>query len=235
MIGELFASVPGQRPVKFAGQSLRLLDKRRDDAFGILICDLDQHHVARMALDKCYDIAVPRSTNQVALPVAWDRTIFNRCRSFSDGYGILDLAEPVPFQAGVSGAAPHGLQTNPTFIRKLLVPLTQEGIIVASVGKGGGLHLGRPAERISLCEVYLAATSEKKMFARREILENRCRISAHFNEFFEAITDEARSAMMNALAGRSIADSLDEVLILGLAKGRAPTSPVENSRRHVKA
>ena len=35
MIGELFASVPGQRPVKFAGQSLRLLDERRDDAFGI--------------------------------------------------------------------------------------------------------------------------------------------------------------------------------------------------------
>jgi hypothetical protein len=58
-----------------------------------------------MALDKCCDIAVPRSANQVTLPVAWDRTIFNRCRSFSDGYGILDLAEPVPFQAGVPGAA----------------------------------------------------------------------------------------------------------------------------------
>jgi hypothetical protein len=54
-----------------------------------------------MALDQCCDIAVPRSANQVALPVAWNRTIFNRCRSFSDGYGIPDLAEPVPFQAGV--------------------------------------------------------------------------------------------------------------------------------------
>jgi Rrf2 family transcriptional regulator, repressor of oqxAB len=130
-----------------------------------------------------------------------------------------------------------GLQTNPSFIRKLLVPLTQEGIIVASVGKGGGLHLGRSAERISLCEVYRAATSEKKMFAQRD-LQNRCRISAHFNEFFEAITDEAGSAMMNALAGRSIADSLDEILILGLAKGTAavgPTPLVETSRRHVKA
>jgi len=111
MIGELFASVPGQRPVKFAGQSLRLLDERRDDAFGILVRDLDQHHVARMALDKCCDIAVPRSANQVALPVAWDRTIFNRCRSFSDGYGILDLAEPVPFQAGVPGAADRAFRS----------------------------------------------------------------------------------------------------------------------------
>jgi hypothetical protein len=95
MIGELFASVPGQRPVKFAGQSLRLLDERRDDAFGILVRDLDQHRVARMAFDKCCDIAVPRSANQVALPVAWDRTIFNRCWSFSDGYSIL---WPSPFR-----------------------------------------------------------------------------------------------------------------------------------------
>jgi len=132
----------------------------------------------------------------------------------------------------------HGLQTNPSFIRKLLVPLTQEGIIVASAGKGGGLHLGRPAERISLRFLYCAATSEKKMFAQRENLKNRCRISAHFNEFFAAITDDAGSAMMNALAGRSIADGLDEILILGLAKGTAAagrTPPVERSRRHVKA
>src|SRR5258708_39111360 len=111
MIGELFASVPGQRSVKLAGQSLRLLDERRDDAFGILVRDLDQHHVARMALDKCCDIAVPRSANQVTLPVGWDRTIFNRCRSFSNGYGILDLAEPVPFQAGVPGAADRAFRS----------------------------------------------------------------------------------------------------------------------------
>src|SRR5579859_1108058 len=62
-------------------------------------------------LDECCDIAVPRSANQVALPVAWDRTIFNRCRSFSDGYGILNLAESVPFQAGVPGAADRAFRS----------------------------------------------------------------------------------------------------------------------------
>ena len=64
-----------------------------------------------MALDKCRDIAVPRSANQVALPVAWDRPILNRCRSFPDGYGILDLAESVSFQAGVSGAADRAFRS----------------------------------------------------------------------------------------------------------------------------
>jgi len=50
--------------------ALRLFDERRDNAFGVLVRNLDQHHVARMALDKCCDIAVPRSADQVALPVA---------------------------------------------------------------------------------------------------------------------------------------------------------------------
>src|SRR5260370_11962413 len=52
MVCELLASVPGQRPVKFAGQSLRLLDHCRDNAFGILVRHLDQHHGDRMWLDK---------------------------------------------------------------------------------------------------------------------------------------------------------------------------------------
>jgi hypothetical protein len=43
--------------------------------------------------------------------VAWDRTIFNRCRSFSDGYGILDLAESVPFQAGMPGTADRAFRS----------------------------------------------------------------------------------------------------------------------------
>jgi Rrf2 family transcriptional repressor of oqxAB len=39
----------------------------------------------------------------------------------------------------------EGLGTNPSFVRKLLIPLTREGMIVAAIGKGGGLHLGRPS------------------------------------------------------------------------------------------
>ena len=118
MVGKLLTSVPGQRPVKFAWQSLRLLDQRRDNAFGVLVRNLDQHYVARMVLDKCCDVAVPRSADQVALPMAWDRTIFNRRWSFADGYSVLDLAEPVPFQAGVPGAADRAPRSQ--VLKKLL-------------------------------------------------------------------------------------------------------------------
>src|SRR3982074_3216288 len=97
MVRELLASVPGQRPIKFAGQSLRLLDQCRDNAFGILVRNLDQHHVTSMALDKRCDITIPRSTDQVALPMGWRGTIFIRRRPLANAHGILDLAESVSF------------------------------------------------------------------------------------------------------------------------------------------
>ena len=50
----------------------------------------------------------------------------------------------------------EGLGTNASFIRKLLIPLTREGMIVAAIGKGGGLHLGRAAEHAHLLADQLA-------------------------------------------------------------------------------
>ncbi|MFM0016623.1 Rrf2 family transcriptional regulator [Paraburkholderia sediminicola] len=107
-----------------------------------------------------------------------------------------------------------GLNTNPSFIRKLLIPLTREGMITTSVGKGGGLHLGRAAEEISLRDIYHAVTEQKRVFLAREDLPPRCRISANINEFFGGVTDEAERAMLEVLSSRGVAQSLDEILAL---------------------
>ena len=43
-----------------------------------------------------------------------------------------------------SGVLAYGLEANPSFIRKLMVPLTRDGIIVSTLGRNGSIHLGRP-------------------------------------------------------------------------------------------
>jgi Rrf2 family transcriptional regulator, repressor of oqxAB len=108
----------------------------------------------------------------------------------------------------------EGLGTNPSFIRKLLIPLTREGMIVAALGKGGGLHLGRPPDQITLRDIYLAATEDKKVLVARSDVPIRCRISANINEFFGEVADEAETAMLDALGRRNIAESLAEILRL---------------------
>lgn len=107
-----------------------------------------------------------------------------------------------------------GLSTNPSFIRKLLIPLTREGMIVASVGKGGGLHLGRPAAEITLKDIYAAVTEDKRSLVARQDLPSKCRISANINKLFEEVADQAEGAMLAALGRRNVAESLAEILRL---------------------
>lgn len=107
----------------------------------------------------------------------------------------------------------EGLGTNASFIRKLLIPLTREGMIVAAIGKGGGLHLGRAAEQITLRDLYLAVMEDKRILVARDI-PTRCRISANINEYFAEVATDAETAMLDALGRRNIADSLAELLRL---------------------
>jgi len=108
----------------------------------------------------------------------------------------------------------EGLGTNASFIRKLLIPLTREGMIVTAIGKGGGLHLGRAAEQITLRDLYLAVMEDKRVLVAREDIPSRCRISANINEFFPEVATDAETAMLDALDRRNIADSLAAILRL---------------------
>jgi Rrf2 family transcriptional regulator, repressor of oqxAB len=108
----------------------------------------------------------------------------------------------------------EGLNTNASFIRKLLIPLTREGMIVAATGKGGGLHLGRAPEQITLRDLYLAVMEDKRVLVARADIPSRCRISANINDFFPEIATDAETAILDVLGRRNIADSLAAILRL---------------------
>jgi hypothetical protein len=45
-------------------------------------------------------------------------------------------------ERSTSAILAYGLEANPSFIRKLMVPLTRDGIIVSTLGRNGSIHLG---------------------------------------------------------------------------------------------
>lgn len=57
-------------------------------------------------------------------------------------------------ERSTSAILAYGLEANPSFIRKLMVPLTRDGIIVST--------LGRPADKITLRDIYLSVIEDKK-------------------------------------------------------------------------
>ncbi|MDL2408584.1 Rrf2 family transcriptional regulator [Rhizobium calliandrae] len=101
-----------------------------------------------------------------------------------------------------------GLGSNPSFVRKLLVPLSQSGILISSAGKNGGIRLGRPAGEITLHDVYSSVIFDKRLWAARDDVPCRCPVSTHIAVLFESVARRAEFAVMGALNGLTIADAL---------------------------
>lgn len=105
----------------------------------------------------------------------------------------------------------YGTEANPSFIRKLMVPLARDGIIVSTLGRNGSIHLGRPAEEITLRDIYLSVTEDKKLWASRPDVPARCVVSANACWYFKSIADEAEQASLAVLARHTVASALEEV------------------------
>ncbi|HEI9813826.1 TPA: Rrf2 family transcriptional regulator [Serratia marcescens] len=102
------------------------------------------------------------------------------------------------------------LEANPSFIRKLMVP-TKDGIIVSTLGRNGSIHLGRPAEEITLRDIYLAVIDDKRIWASRPEVPARCLVSANACWYFKSVVNEAEQASLAVLARHTVADSLAEL------------------------
>lgn len=102
------------------------------------------------------------------------------------------------------------LEANPSFIRKLMVPLTKDGIIVSTLGRSS-IHLGRPAEEITLRDIYLAVIDDKRIWASRPEVPARCLVSANACWYFKSVVNEAEQASLAVLARHTVADSLAEL------------------------
>lgn len=103
-------------------------------------------------------------------------------------------------QRSTSAILAYGLEANPSFIRKLMVPLTRDGIIVSTLGRNGSIHLGRPAESITLRDIYVSVIEDKKLWASRPDVPARCVVSANACWYFKSIADEAEQASLDVLA-----------------------------------
>jgi Rrf2 family transcriptional regulator, repressor of oqxAB len=117
----------------------------------------------------------------------------------------------------------RSLNTTPSLVRKLMVPLVQDGLVTSIQGRSGGVRLGRPADRIALGEIYRSSIGDKPLWAPRPEGPRECLVTNHSAQYFAMLTNETEAAVLAALAGRTLADSLDELRVIDQAGG-APAS-----------
>jgi Rrf2 family transcriptional regulator, repressor of oqxAB len=157
---------------------------------------------------------------------------------------MIDLRFPTALQILLSLAlaeqqsVPHlsskqlaeSLGANPSFVRKLLVPLVQNKLLSSQMGKAGGVRLARPVAEITLRDIYRAVVADTKIWAPRTGIPHRCLVSSNVQDYFEELIDDAQEAILTMLGQRTLMQALTELEIRESTK--KTTSKVRLSARN---
>ena len=96
--------------------------------------------------------------------------------------------------------------TNPVFMRRVLRDLQRADLIEIKRGVEGGASLARPADRITLAEVYLAVFGRGRLLAIHEAPSPRCQVGQGVATAFTDVAQNAEDALLAHLRDETIAD-----------------------------
>ena len=130
----------------------------------------------------------------------------------------LALAQAEGVERLSSAELAEGVDSNPTFVRRLLVPLMQAGLVRSTMGRDGGVSLGVDATAITLGEIYKATLGDKRLWTGRSDIPHRCVVTRNVERFFGNLTDEVDESVLHSLSRRTLADALLELRTLDAAR-----------------
>jgi Rrf2 family protein len=125
-------------------------------------------------------------------------------------------------EVGTSQRIATSVNTNPVVIRRALGELRAAGLVEASRGRGGGWALARPAETITLEDVYLAVGDGAVFALHPAPPDAACYVGYGIRSTLGAAYQEAEAAVKASLARISIADVLRDTLALFPSHANAP-------------
>jgi Rrf2 family transcriptional regulator, repressor of oqxAB len=103
----------------------------------------------------------------------------------------------------------RGLNAHAVFLRRIMAQLGQANIVLAREGRDGGYYLARPAESITLAEVYLAvkaATPHDEMACPRG--ENE-----PLQQALDEVAAEVEQSLLQTLSNHTIASMIKRAVV----------------------
>lgn len=106
----------------------------------------------------------------------------------------------------------NALDTNPTFIRKLVSKLVDAQLIESFRGKGGGIKLAKTPNNITLYEIYSASTCEKKIInIHNKPIKKECSISTCIGGVLDEILCGVEDKIEEFLGAKKLSDLMKKV------------------------
>jgi Rrf2 family protein len=102
--------------------------------------------------------------------------------------------------------------TNPSFVRRILATLGRAGLTTSQEGKRGGTVLARPADQISLRDVYRAVDEERELIPLHPSPHPQCKIGRNIKGVLGSAVAEVEETVDVQLDKTTIADLLAEIV-----------------------
>lgn len=119
--------------------------------------------------------------------------------------GLVILAETGEICS--SGAMARDLNAHAVFLRRIMAQLVQANIVLAREGRDGGYYLARPAENITLAEVYQAVKAVEAHDEAAWPLRENEPLQQALNE----VAAEAEQSLLQVLSNHTIASMMKRV------------------------
>lgn len=125
--------------------------------------------------------------------------------------GLLAWAEQRGEGAMTSQALARSVHTHPVVIRRIVADLQRAGLVHSRRGTGGGTSLARPAEQITLRDVYEAVAIEEALLPCAPGGEqSACPVGKRLHGWLATVIDQAEEALLCRLAEQTVADMRDQ-------------------------
>ena len=113
-----------------------------------------------------------------------------------------------------SSAIADNLHAHAVFLRRVLAQLVRVGIVVAREGRDGGYALGRPADRITLAEVYEAVKASGPIDLS-SLEPPHCADSLKMHAALAEVATEAELSVIEVLSHHTVASLMERADALG--------------------
>ena len=106
----------------------------------------------------------------------------------------------------------NSVNTHAVFLRRVLKRLVEVGIVETREGRDGGYRLTKPAEEITLAEVYQSLGLDRALAPSPAEPNPACPVGSGMPTVFASIAQEAEEAVMQVLKQYTIADVANKAI-----------------------
>jgi Rrf2 family protein len=134
---------------------------------------------------------------------------------FSVAVHIMTALGDLPGEEVTSAPVTASVGAHEALVRRVLSKLVKAGLVRASRGRNGHSSLAKPANRISLLDIYKAVDPPPVFSIHHYPEEKACRVSCTHKQALQGVLNDTQRDFENSLKKRMLSELIDGAHKLG--------------------